>query len=183
MFLEFNSKGLYQSLGKEKKSCCLVFPSSINKEFRNFHVVVVQRRQRNLQKSVMHVQSCCFAILNPLPSRRRWLSSLKSLIRRRYWPGFNRPLSSSKNPRFQNEAKCTTFVVKVSLFAWEWKIITIPKVAHLTSFWYRGPGELGIGLLGWFSNRTGTSIDDGARKSNNWLDQWHSGKLGTGSRV
>ena len=69
MFLGFNSKGLYQSLGKEtEKSCCLVFPSSINKEFRNFHVVVVQRRQRNLQKSVMHVQSCCFAILNPLPS-------------------------------------------------------------------------------------------------------------------
>ena len=27
----------------------------------NFHVVVVQRRERNVQKSVMHVQSCCFA--------------------------------------------------------------------------------------------------------------------------
>ena len=23
----------------------------------------------------------------------------------------------------------------------------------------------------------GTSVDDGARKSNNWLDQWYSGKL------
>ena len=156
-----------------------MFSSSINKEFRNFYVVVVQRRQRNLQKSVMHVQSCCFAILNPLPSRRRWLSSLKSLIRRRYWPGFNRPLPSSKNSHFQNEAKCTTFVVKVSLSAWEWKIISIPKAEQLTSFWSRGPGKLGNGLLGWFSNRTGTSIDDGARKSNNW----HSGKLGTGSRV
>ena len=33
------------------------------------------------------------------------------------------------------------------------------------------------------SNRTGTSVDDGERKLNNWLDQWHSGKLGTGSRV
>ena len=33
------------------------------------------------------------------------------------------------------------------------------------------------------ANRTGTSIDDGARKSNSWLDQWQSGKLGTGSRV
>ena len=33
------------------------------------------------------------------------------------------------------------------------------------------------------SNRTGTSVDDSGRKSNNWLDQWHSGKLGTGSRV
>ena len=38
-------------------------------------------------------------------------------------------------------------------------------------------------LLGWFCNRTGTSVNDDARKSNNWLDQWHSGKLSTGSRV
>ena len=44
MFLELNSKGLYQSLGKEKESCCRVFPSSIKGEFRHFHVVVVQRR-------------------------------------------------------------------------------------------------------------------------------------------
>ena len=35
----------------------------------------------------------------------------------------------------------------------------------------------------WFSNRTGMSVNDGARKSNNWLDQWLSGKLCTGSRV
>ena len=41
------------------------------------------------------------------------------------------------------------------------------------------------GLLGWFSNRTGTLVDDSMRKSNNWLDQieWQSGKLSTGSRV
>ena len=38
-------------------------------------------------------------------------------------------------------------------------------------------------LLVWFSNRMGTSVDNGARKSNNWLDQWQSGKLGTGSHV
>ena len=25
-----------------------------------------------------------------------------------------------------------------------------------------------------FSNRTGTSVDDGARRSNNWRDQWQS---------
>ena len=37
--------------------------------------------------------------------------------------------------------------------------------------------------IGWFSNITGTLVDDCARKSNNWLDQWLSGKLGTGSRV
>ena len=32
-------------------------------------------------------------------------------------------------------------------------------------------------------NRTGTSVDDDARKSNNWLDQSQSSKLNTGSRV
>ena len=36
------------------------------REIRYFHVVVVQRRQRNEQKSVMHVQSCCFANFNLL---------------------------------------------------------------------------------------------------------------------
>ena len=39
------------------------------------------------------------------------------------------------------------FLWKWVLFAWEWKIISISKVEHLTSFWYRGPGELGNGLL------------------------------------
>ena len=66
IFLELNSKGLHQSSGKEKESCCLVFPSSTKREIRHFHVVVVQRRLRNVQKSVMHVQSCCFANLNLL---------------------------------------------------------------------------------------------------------------------
>ena len=39
------------------------------------------------------------------------------------------------------------FLWKWVLFAWDWKIISISKVEHLTSFWYRGPGELGNGLL------------------------------------
>ena len=42
---------------------------------------------------------------------------------------------------------------------------------------------IGIALLGWFSSRTATSVDDCARKSNNWLDQWQSCKLRTGSRI
>ena len=46
-FLELNSKGLYQSSGKERESGCLVFPFSTKREFRYFHVVVVQRWQRN----------------------------------------------------------------------------------------------------------------------------------------
>ena len=82
-FLEADSKGLYQSSAKGKKSCSLVFPSSTNREIGQFHVLVVQWRQRNVQKSLMHVQSCCFANLNLLffcrsrwPRRRPWLSSL-----------------------------------------------------------------------------------------------------------
>ena len=62
--LELNSKGLYKSSGKEKESCCLVFPSLTNCEIGHFHVVVVQWQQRNVQKSMMHIQSCCFANLN-----------------------------------------------------------------------------------------------------------------------
>ena len=58
--LELNSKGLYQSSGKEKKSC-LVFRSLTKREIRHLHVVVVERRLTNVQKSVMYVQSCCFA--------------------------------------------------------------------------------------------------------------------------
>ena len=63
---QLNSKGLYQSSGKEKESCCLVFPSTTVHEFMHFHIVVVQRWQRNVQKSMVHMQSCCFANLNLL---------------------------------------------------------------------------------------------------------------------
>ena len=50
IFLELNFKGLYQSSEKEKESRWLVFVSSTKREIRQFHVVVVQRRQRNVQK-------------------------------------------------------------------------------------------------------------------------------------
>ena len=60
-----------------------MFPSSTKREIRHFHVVVVQRRLRNAQKSVMHVHSCYFVNLNLLVfcrsryrRRRRCLSSL-----------------------------------------------------------------------------------------------------------
>ena len=41
--LELNSKGLYESSGKEKQSCCVVFPSSTKREIRKVHVIVVQQ--------------------------------------------------------------------------------------------------------------------------------------------
>ena len=80
-FLELSFKGLYQSSGKEKESCCLVFPSSTKREIRHFHVVVVQRRLRNVQKSVMHVPSCCFANINLLPF---WRSRCRRRRQKRY---------------------------------------------------------------------------------------------------
>ena len=46
--------------------CCLVFTSSTKREIKKSKVVVMQRRQRNIQKSVMLVQNCCFANPNLL---------------------------------------------------------------------------------------------------------------------
>ena len=64
LFWKLNSKRLYQTSGKDKKSRWLVFTSWAKREIRHFHVVVVQRRQRNVQKSgVIHLQSCCFSNL------------------------------------------------------------------------------------------------------------------------
>ena len=72
-----------------KKISSSLFTSSIKREIRHFLVVVVQWRQRNVQKSVMHVQSCCFANLNLLffwssrcRRRRRILRSLFSSRKR-----------------------------------------------------------------------------------------------------
>ena len=64
--LDLNSKGLYQSSGKEKESCCLVFPFSTKREIKQFHVVVVRHAAEKCTKSVLHVQSCWFTYLNLL---------------------------------------------------------------------------------------------------------------------
>ena len=50
---------------RKKEGDCFVFMSSTKCEIRPFHVIdiVVQRQQRNVENSVMHVQSCCFANL------------------------------------------------------------------------------------------------------------------------
>ena len=60
-----------------------VFTSWTKREIKHFHVVVVQRRQRNVQKSMIRGQSCCLINLNQLlfsrsrcRRRRRCLSSL-----------------------------------------------------------------------------------------------------------
>ena len=45
---------------RKKISSSLVYVLQ-KREIRHFHVVVEQQQQRNVQKSVMHVQSCCFS--------------------------------------------------------------------------------------------------------------------------
>ena len=52
------------TLGKE--NYFLVFTYSIKCKIKKFHVVVGQRRQRNVQKSMMHVQSWCLVNFNLL---------------------------------------------------------------------------------------------------------------------
>ena len=66
--LGLNPRGPYLSLEKEKENFCAVFTDSIEqaREIRKFHDAIVQRLLRNAQKSVMHVQSCCFASINLL---------------------------------------------------------------------------------------------------------------------
>ena len=76
-----NPKGPYVSFKKN----CLYLTYAIKRapEISKFHIAVVQLRLKNVQKSVMHVQSCCFAILNLLlfcrsrcRRRRRCFSSI-----------------------------------------------------------------------------------------------------------
>ena len=48
---------------------------------------------------------------------------------------------------FKMKPSAQSFLWEWVLFAREWKIISISKAEHLTSFWYRGSGELGNGLF------------------------------------
>ena len=51
------------------------------REIRKFHVIIVQRWLRNLQKSVMHVQSCFFAKVKPITFLPFSLPSPSSLLK------------------------------------------------------------------------------------------------------
>ena len=90
LFWSWILRNCIEVLGK-KESLCRVFTSSRTKhEFSHFHVVVVQWRQRNAQKSVMHVQSCCFVDLHILlfcrfryRGRSRYLRSGRPSLR--FW--------------------------------------------------------------------------------------------------
>ena len=59
--LELNSQAPYPSTVREIKFRRCLFTSLVKREIRYVHVVVVQNGRRNVQKSMVHVQSCCFA--------------------------------------------------------------------------------------------------------------------------
>ena len=61
MFLELNSKGLYQSSGKEKKVVVLCSRPRQNVNSGTFTLQSGNDGKEMYKKGVMHVQSCCFA--------------------------------------------------------------------------------------------------------------------------
>ena len=62
-FLGLNPKGPYLSLEEQEDNTDFIKQGC---KIRKFHVAGVQRRQRNVQNSVMHVQICCFVNKNLL---------------------------------------------------------------------------------------------------------------------
>ena len=50
MLLDLNSKGLYQSSGKEKRKLLSCVPSSTKSDIRYFHYEFMQQLLRNVKK-------------------------------------------------------------------------------------------------------------------------------------
>ena len=102
------------------------------KSIRHYHVVVVQRRQRNVQKSAIHVQSCYFVYLilslfRRSRCRRRRRCSLKlskeaSAEERNCFP-YNRPHrpNRSKFPKLKS-------LVSRRLYGTEPGLINCPQI-------------------------------------------------------
>ena len=96
---------------RKRKSFCAVFTYFMkrSREIRKFHVAVVQRRLRNVEKSVIVVEICCFAYLNLLlfcfccchRRRRRFrapLLSSRNFATMVTWPHFSSPLLGLTKP-------------------------------------------------------------------------------------
>ena len=63
MLANFAVEDCIKAQEKKKKVDVFIHVREKKREIRHFHVLVVQRQQRNVQKSVMHLQSCWFANL------------------------------------------------------------------------------------------------------------------------
>ena len=64
-----------------------------------------------------------------------------------FWKWKKRPFPSSKNPHFQNEAKCETFLVKMSFIRMRIKNVFTSLALYLASLWNRGLRQPRNGLL------------------------------------
>ena len=112
MFLELDSKGLYQSSGKEKESCCLVFPSSTKREKKHWRCSRARTatkcaKKRDARKKLLFCQSKPIALL-PFS----WLSPLSLLqlplkLRRRRQC---EPMSGYWNKKNDNSAREHAFL-------------------------------------------------------------------------
>ena len=60
--LKLKKRDRAQVLRQMVEFIALPFPFPSKLKIWSLHVVVVPGLQRNVQKSVMHVQSCCFAL-------------------------------------------------------------------------------------------------------------------------
>ena len=76
-----NSKLLYLSSQREKEHLGPVFSSSIEREMRKFYVVVVQRRQSNVQKKRDAQGKLLFRLSKPIAFFPFSLSSPSSLLK------------------------------------------------------------------------------------------------------
>ena len=79
-----------------------------------------------------------------------------------------------KTLSFKMRPSTQPFLWKWLLFAREWKIISISKAGHLTSFWYRDPMELGNGL---FHNQTRSQSRNEINTQTERLVQKHNNLL------
>ena len=73
-----------------RKKYIVVFTDYIKqaREIRKFHVAVVQRRLRTVEKSVIHEQSCCFAnVMFSLPSPSSLLKLLIVVVQKYCYHG------------------------------------------------------------------------------------------------
>ena len=79
IFLELNSKGLYRRSRKEKESRCLVF-TSCQREIRHLHVIVMQKRQRNVPKKTWCTCKVVVLLIEPIAFLPFSLPSSPSLL-------------------------------------------------------------------------------------------------------
>ena len=103
-FLKLNSKRPYPNSEREIKFRRCLSTFSTEHEIRHFHVIVVQKRQRNVPKNVMHLRSCCCA--------SRCGRNVESL--RLGWHGWHK-LSKLTNHRMYQELVYRNDVLKTIL--------------------------------------------------------------------